>query len=43
MSWALYAMISDLSEGLWIAAAIKISVALVAPPAALLVIGQMTK
>jgi hypothetical protein len=43
MSWALYAMISNLSDGLWTAAAIKIPVALAAPPAALLVTGLMTK
>jgi hypothetical protein len=43
MSWALYAMISNLDEGLWRNAAVKIPVALCGPPAALLMIGLMTK
>ena len=43
MSWALYATISNLDDGVWTAAAIKIPVALCAPPAALLLIGLMTK
>jgi hypothetical protein len=42
-SWAIYATISNLDDGLWTGAAIKIPVALSAPPAALLVIGFMTK
>ena len=43
MSWALYATISNLGDGLWTGAAITIPVALCAPPAALLLIGLMTK
>jgi hypothetical protein len=42
-SWALYAMISNLDDGLWTGAAIKIPVALCAPPVALLIVGLMTK
>ena len=43
MACALYCTISNLHDGLWKAAAIKIPVALCGPPAALLVVGLGTK
>ena len=43
MGYALYCTISNLHDGPWEAAAIKIPVALCGPPAALLVLGVGTK
>jgi hypothetical protein len=43
MACALYCTISNLHDGVWKAAVVKIPVALCGPPAALLVVGIGTK
>jgi uncharacterized protein YybS (DUF2232 family) len=39
MGWVLYSAISNLKEGVWKGAAVKISIVLCGPPAALLMLG----